>query len=148
VKRVALVCTALVVGIAGAAQAGDTGSVLGRVTVSAPSPPSPLSVEVIRPDDPLRKGRWFRVVAQVSNAGPTRLEGVAVTLVRDQALLLQSSVTQTIPRIPAQASRRVHWEVCSNTPGGYVVLARAQAGPFTAESLGALVQILPSNRTC
>lgn len=147
-RRLALVCAALVVGIAGAAQAGDTGTVVGRVTVSAPSPPSPLSVAVIRPADPLRKGRWFRIVAQVSNTGQTRLDGVAVTLVRDPALLLQSPVTQTIPRIPAQASRRVHWETCSNAPGGYVVLARAQVGPFSAESPGVVVQIVPSNRTC
>ena len=109
---------------------------------------NPLAVEVTRPDEPLRRGRWFRVVAQVTNGGPSRLDGVAITLVRPPALLLQGPATQTIPRIPARESQRAHWEVCSNTPGGYVVLARAAVGPFTAESLGALVQILPSNRTC
>ena len=109
---------------------------------------NPLSVEVTRPNEPLKQGRWFRVVGQVTNGGPTRLDGVAVTLVRPQALLLQSGATQTIPGIPARASRRAHWEVCSNTPGGYVVLARAQVGPFTRESPGSVVQIVPSNRTC
>jgi hypothetical protein len=141
-KRFALACTVLAVSAASAAQAGDSGSISGRVLVN------PLSVEVTRPDEPLRRGRWFRVVALVANGGATRLDAVGVTLVRPPALLLQGQATQTIPRIPARASRRVHWEVCSNTPGGYVVLARAHVGPFTAESLGALVQILPSNRTC
>ncbi len=141
-RRLALACAALAVSAASAAQAGDSGSITGRVVVN------PLSVEVTRPDEPLRRGRWFRVVAQVTNGGATRLDGVGVTVVRPPALLVEGPTTQLIPRIPARASRRVHWEVCSNTPGGYVVLARASVGPFSAESLGALVQILPSNRTC
>jgi hypothetical protein len=141
-RRLALACAVLAVSAASAAQAGDSGSVTGRVLVN------PLTVEVTRPDEPLRRGRWFRVVAQVANGGSTRLDGVAVTLVRPPALLIQGPTTQTLPRIPARASRRVHWEACSNTPGGYIVLARAQVGPFTAESPGVVAQILPSNRTC
>jgi hypothetical protein len=141
-RRLALVCAVLAVSAASAAQAGDSGSITGRVLVN------PLSVEVTRPDDPLRRGRWFRVVAQVTNGGATRLDGVAVTLARPPALLVQGPATQTIPRIPARASRRVYWEACSNTPGSYVVLARATVGPFSAESKGVLVQIISSNRTC
>lgn len=141
-KRLALLCATLAVSAVSVAQAGDSSSITGRVLVN------PLTVEVTRPDEPLRRGRWFRVVAQVTNGGATRLDGVGVTLVRPPALLLQGPATQTIPRIPARASRRANWEACSNTPGGYVVLARAEVGPFTAESAGALIQILPSNRTC
>lgn len=141
-KWLALACAGLAVAVAGVARADDAGTVNARVLVN------PLSVEVIRPADPLRQGRWFRVVAQVTNGGATRLDGVGVTLVRPPALLMQGPATQTIPRIPGQSSRRAHWEVCSNTPGGYVVLARAKVGPFTAESPGVVVQILPSNRTC
>ncbi len=141
-RRLALACATLAVLAASVAQAGGSGSITGRVLVN------PLSVEVTRPDEPLRRGRWFRVVAEVTNGGATRLDGVAVTVVRPPALLIQGPATQTIQRIPARASRRVHWEACSNTPGGYVVLARAVVGPFTTESPGQVVQILTSNRTC
>jgi hypothetical protein len=142
VRWIAVVVVALVVGATGSAQADDSGRVVGTVRAS------PLAVEVTRPDEPLRRGRWFRVVARVSNSGPTRLEDVTVRLVRPPQLMLADPAMQVIPRIPARESRRVDWEVCSNTPGSYVVLARAQDGPFTAESPGAVVQILPSNRTC
>ena len=141
-RWVVLACVALVAGAAGAARAGDSGSILGTVAAS------PLAVEVTRPDEPLRRGRWFRVVARVANGGPVRLEDVSVRLVRPQQLRLAGPATQTIARIPARESRRVDWEMCSNTPGSYIVLARAQAGSFGAESPGAVVQILPSNRTC
>lgn len=141
-KRLALLCATLAVSAVSVAQDGDSSSITGRVLVN------PLTVEVTRPDEPLRRGRWFRVVAQVTNGGPSRLDSVAVTLVRPPALLLQGPATQTIPRVPARSSRRVNWETCSNTPGSYVVLARAEVGPFTAESPGSVIQILPSNRTC
>lgn len=141
-RRLALACATLAVLAASVAQAGGSGSITGRVLVN------PLSVEIIRPDEPFKRGRWFRIVAQVTNDGATRRDGVVVTLVRPPALRIEGPATQTIDRIPARASRRAHWEACSNTPGGYVVLARAAVGPFTAESPGQVVQIVPSNRTC
>ena len=141
-RWIALVGVVLVAGATSAAEADDSGGVVGTVKAS------PLAVEMTRPDEPIRRGRWFRVVARVTNEGPTRLEDVAVRLVRPQQLRLDGPTTQTIQRIPARESRRVDWDACSNSPGSYVVLARAQDGPFVAESPGVVVQITPSNRTC
>ena len=140
-RRLALVCATLAAGGVAAAQAGAD-SITGRVLAN------PVSVSVNVPDSPRKRGADFRIAAVVANAGRTRLENVSVTLVRSPALRLDRPSTQVIPRIPGEASRRAVWEVCSNVPGSYVVLARAEVGPFTAESAGALVQILPSNRTC
>jgi hypothetical protein len=142
VKRLAFICAALAVGAASGAQAGDSNSIVGRVLVN------PLSVTVNVPDAPRRRGAVFRISASVANTGTSRLENVSVTLVRSPALRLDRPATQVIPRIPPLASRRADWDVCSNVPGSYVVLARAEVAPFTAESLGAVVQILPSNRIC
>jgi hypothetical protein len=142
VRRLALVCAALAVGAACVAQAGESDSITGRVLVD------PLSVTVNVPDTSRRRGVTFRVSATVANASASRVEIVSVTLVRSSSLLLDRVPTQVIPRIPPLASRRAVWEACSNLPGTYVVLARAQAGPFSAESPGALIQIVPSNRTC
>jgi hypothetical protein len=142
VKRLALVCAALAVSTASIAQAGDSNSITGTVLVN------PLSVTVHVPDSPRKRGAQFRISAAVANAGASRLENVSVTLVRSPALRLDRPATQVIPRIPSLASRRTVWEACSNVPGSYIVLARAEVGPFTAESSGTLVQILSSNRTC
>jgi uncharacterized membrane protein len=109
---------------------------------------NPLSVAVIVPQDPVRRGRWFRIAAEVTNGGSKRLNDVRVTLVRPQGLRLDPGARQTIPRIPPTESRRVRWEACSNTPGNYVLLARADAGAFDAESPAAVVEVVSSNRTC
>ena len=142
-RRLVFVCAALAVTGTTAAQAGDSGSITGRVLAN------PLSVVVNVPDSPIKRGRWFRVAVHVENAGSTPLATVGVTLVRDPALMLRPAApSQTIPSIPAGGGRKVVWEACSNTPASYVVLARAATGPFMAESPGVLVQIAPTNRTC
>lgn len=141
-RRAAFACLAIAVVTAGAAQAGDSGSITGRVLAN------PLSVTIDVPADPKRRGRTFRIGADVANAGAAVLDNVVVTLVRDPGIRLDPKPSQTISRIPARESRRVVWSACSNKPGDYVVLARAATGQFVAESAAELVQILPSNRTC
>lgn len=141
-RWLALVCVMLVAAAAGSAQADDTGGIVGIVTAN------PLSVALVVPPDPVRRGRWFRVVAEVTNNGTRRFDDVRVTLVRPQGLRLDPGARQTILRIPASETRRAVWQACSNTPGNYVLLARAEVGVFTAESAAAVVEITPSNRTC
>jgi hypothetical protein len=142
VRRLALVFAAVALGAACVAHAGESDSITGRVLVN------PLSVILNVPDTSRRRGVTFRISAAVSNAGASRLENVSVTLVRSPSLLLDRPPTQVIQRIPPLASRRAVWEACSNVPGSYVVLARTQVGSVEAESAGAVVQILPSNRSC
>lgn len=139
---IALACTTFVVAATGAAYAGASDRIDGRVIAS------PLSVVVDVPDGPRRRGADFRVVAVVANGGSTRLEDVTVTLVRSSALRLDRPAAQALPRIPPLQSRRTAWWACSNTPGAYLVLARARLGQLTAESTGEIVRILPSNHTC
>jgi hypothetical protein len=141
-RRAAFACLALAVVTAGAAQAGDSGSITGHVLAN------PLSVTIDVPEGPKRRGRTFRIGADVANAGGTVLDDVVVTLVRDPGIRLDPKPSQTIPRIRSGESRRVVWSACSNKPGDYIVLARAAAGQLVAESPAELVQILPSNRTC
>lgn len=140
--RLALLCAVVAALAAGAARGDDSQGITGRVAVT------PLTVALVAPADPVRRGRWFRIAARVTNEGSTRLDDVGVTLVRPAGLRLDGPARQTIPRIPADATRRVAWQACSNTPGNYVVLARVDAGSLTAESPAALVEIVASNRTC
>lgn len=140
--RLAVVCSLVAALAAGAPRADDSGGITGRVTANV------LSAAMIVPEDPVRRGRWFRISADVTNHGTTRLNDVRVTLVRPSGLRLEGPARQTIPRIPAGETRRASWQACSNTPGNYVLLVRAEAGTFSAESPAAVVEIVASNRTC
>ena len=141
-RWLALLSAALAALAGGAARADDSGGIVGSVTVN------PLSVTLSVPLDPQKRGRWFRVAAEVTNGGAKRLDDVRVMLVRPNGLKLDGPAKQTIPRIPSADSRRVSWQACSNTPGNYVMLARADMGAFGAESPAAVVEVVPSNRTC
>lgn len=140
-RRLALACALLVALAAGIAHAsGDTGTVTGRVLVN------PLSVEVFVPTDPVRAGRRFRIRAEVVNAGSSRLRDVSVALLANPSLVLYDPVTQVLARVGPGRDRRVRWDACSTTAGGYVVMARAETIQFTAESTGQLVQITDVRR--
>jgi uncharacterized membrane protein len=128
--------------MAGAARADDTGGIVGSVKAN------PLSVEVTLPTDPIKRGRWFRITAQVSNAGSTPLDNVAVTLVHPAGLQLDRIETQTIARVPAQGSKSAKWEACSDAAASYVVLARAEVGAYVAESPAKVAQIILSRTGC
>jgi len=142
-RRLALVFAALAVAGASSAQAGDRGAVTGHVLVN------PLSVDVTFPVDPIKSGRWFQVTTQVANAGLTPLDKVQVTLVRPAQLNLDRAATQVIPQVPARGSKPAKWQACSNTPGNYVVLARAVVGAFVSESPAKVVQIAAASKnTC
>jgi hypothetical protein len=133
---------ALVALAAGSAQGADTQGIVGSVTVN------PLSVGVTLPTDPIKSGRWFRINASITNAAPTALDNVAVTLVHPAGLQLGSKDTQTIPRVPALGSKPAKWDACSNTPGSYVVVARAEVKAYVSESSAKIVQIVQSRGTC
>jgi hypothetical protein len=142
-RRLALVFATLAVAGASSAQAGDSGSISGRVLVN------PLSVEVVLPADPIKRGRWFRITVLVANGGTTNLDNVAITLVHPAGLQLDSTDTQTIVRVSALGSKPAKWQACSNTAGSYVVLARAVVGAYVLESLATVVQIAPASKnTC
>jgi uncharacterized membrane protein len=127
---------------AGSAQGADTQGIVGSVTVN------PLSVEVTFPTDPIKSGRWFRINASITNAAPSALDNVAITLVHPAGLQLGSQDTQTIPRIPALGSKPAKWDACSNTPGSYVVLARAEVKAYVSESSAKVVQVIQSKLSC
>jgi hypothetical protein len=133
---------ALVALTAGSAQGADTQGVVGSVTVN------PLSAEVTLPADPIKSGRWFRINALIANAASTPLDNVVVTLVHPVGLQLGSKDTQTIPRVPALGSKPSKWDACSNTPGSYVILARAEVKAYVSESTAKIVQIVQSRGNC
>ena len=127
---------------AGSAQGAGTQGVVGSVTVN------PLSVDVTLPADPIKSGRSFRINATMTNAAPTALDNVSVTLVHPAALQLATSDTQTIPRVPALGSKPAKWDACTNTPGSYVVLARAEVKAYISESPAKVVQVVQSKLNC
>jgi len=145
VRHAALLCAlgaALAAGVASAAGA-PSGTVQAVVRVS------PLSVAVVVPTDPVKVGKDFRIRADVTNAGSTAIQNVAVSLLAPQALTLRNPVAQTIPRVGPAEVRGVKWDACTTTAGGYVVMARATAGATIVESSGQLVQVTsPKNPTC
>jgi hypothetical protein len=134
-----IVCLGLVGGVA-RATGPPSGIVQARVLVN------PLSVAVLVPPDPQKVGKDFRIRAEVTNAGPTSVQNVAVTLLAPQSLVLRAPATQSLPLVPPAATRGVRWDACTTTAGGYVVMARATAGPFTVESTGQLVRIASTNK--
>jgi len=93
------------------------------------------------PADPVKAGKDFRIHAEVSNAGASALRNVAVTLIAPQELVLRDPVTQVLSRLGPGAVQAVHWAACTAVVGGYVVVARAAAGSFIAQSTGQLVQV-------
>lgn len=140
-RRSAFVCTLVLALAAGAAYAsGPSGTVQVRVVVN------PLSVAVLVPPGSVKAGKDFRIRAEVTNAGSSTVQNVSVRLLAPQALVLRDPATQVLPRVGPGVDRRVRWDACSTTAGGYVVMARATAGALTAESTGQLVQITPANR--
>ena len=141
-KLAAIVCAlcAALVGGAASASAPPSGSVQGRVLVN------PLVVTLAVPTGAVKAGQSFRIQALVANIGRTTLQNVAVTLVVPQPLVLRDKATQAFSSLGPAQVRAVAWSACTTTPGGYIVMARATAGPFTSESTGQLVQIAPANR--
>jgi hypothetical protein len=108
---------------------------------------NPLSVVVVvAPPSPIKAGQAFRIQALVANAGPATLQNVAVSVVAPSPLVLRDPATQVLPRLGPVTARTIGWGVCTTTPGGYIVMARATSGPFTSESTGQLVQIAPVKR--
>jgi len=141
--RNAALCCAICAAVLASAAGGTgppSGTVLARVLVS------PLSVTVVVPAEPPKVGRDFWIRAEVANAGSSAVQNVAVTLLAPQALLLRDAATQVLPQVRAAEIRSVRWDACATTTGGYVVMARATAGPFTAESPGQLLQLTAAKR--
>lgn len=142
-RRLALLSAIVAVGAASVAQTGASTSITGRVLAN------PLSVEVIVPPDPVRAGREFRIRAELVNSGSTALRNVEMRLERDSAIVLYDPVRQVLDRVGPGRDRRVVWDACSRRPGSYVVLVRATADPFTAESPAEVVEITDVRRpTC
>jgi uncharacterized membrane protein len=141
-KLLTLACAALAALVAGAARGADVQGVVGSVTAN------PLTVELTTPAEPIKRGRWFKVLVQVSNAGAMQFDDVTVTLVHPQGFQLDRKAEQTIARLPAFGSKPAKWEACSSTAGSYIVLARAEAGAFVSESPAQVVQILTSGKNC
>jgi hypothetical protein len=141
VKRFASVAAAFVVFGAGVARADppESASVQGRVLVN------PLVVVVVAPSS-VRAGTAFPIGIGVANLGPTPVHNVAVTLVAPPGVVLRSPATQMLPLLGARRVRGLLWNACSATPGGYIVLARAVSGPYTAESTGRLVNVTATPR--
>ena len=142
-KHAALLCALCAVvaaGVAHAAAAPPSGTIAARVLVS------PLSVSILIPGNPVKAGKDFRIRADVANDGSTALQNVAVTLIAPSALTLRDPVTQVLPRVGAGVDRRARWDACTTAPSGYVVMARATAGSFTAESAGELVDVASARR--
>jgi hypothetical protein len=143
VKHAALLCAlcaAVAGGVARAASGPPSGTITARAVVS------PLSVSVLVPASPVNAGKDFRIRADVTNTGSTALQNVAVTLVVPSALISRDPVTQVLPRVGEGVDRRARWDVCTTTMGGYVVMARATAGPFAAETAGELVDVTSAKR--
>ena len=136
-RRLALACTAFALVAACAAQTGSTSSITGHVLVN------PLSVSLTVPAGPVKPGKEFVVKATVSNAASAELSNVQATLLRDPAIVLYDPATQVLGKLGPRRSAKFTWAACSATPGNYVVMARATAGVFTAESQGALVAVAP-----
>ena len=137
------ICAVLAAGVASAATGPPSGTVTGRLLVN------PMSVALVLPSGPVAAGKNFKVRATVANAGAAALQNVAVTLVAPSSLALRDPATQHVAVIAPAGGASMKWDACATVSGGYILLARAIAGPFVSDSTGQLVQVAQAKKpTC
>jgi hypothetical protein len=121
-----LLALALVTG----AHAAGGGSVTGTVVVV-----SPLTVSLAISPPIASVGGSVTASATVFNPGSTPVANVVLTLAADPNLTIAGSgATQVLGTIPGNSTAGASWSLCPLAGGNYVVVARANAGSFEADS--------------
>jgi hypothetical protein len=130
----------LALALAGGARAAGGGSVSGTVVAN------PLAVAISLSSTSLPVGSAFSATATVSNLGAAPLSDVDVTLQADSGIAGAS--TKRLPSIAGGSTASAAWQLCGLAPGNYVLLAKGQAGSFSAESAAQLLQIASGSGRC
>lgn len=132
----------LALGLVAGARGAGGGVVSGRVVAN------PLSVSLAFAASTTAVGSPVSATATVRNAGAAALANVTVALTGDVNLAVAGGDTRTIATLPASGSAAVSWSVCPLAGGGYVVLAKAQAGAFAADSAAQVLNVSAGSGQC
>jgi hypothetical protein len=85
--------------------------------------------------------------ASVTNAGPAALANAALTLRADPTgLRVGGSNPRPLGVLGSAQTSTVSWQLCGLQPGSYVVLARATASGFGADSPAAMLRLASADR--
>jgi hypothetical protein len=133
-----LLALALVAG----AHAAGSGSITGSVLVN------PLTVSLALSSPSTSVGGSVSAAATVLNSGGAPAANVVVVLTADPNLTVSGGETRPFGTIPARASANASWSLCALKPGGYVVVVRATAGSFQADSRGQLLNVSAGSGQC
>jgi hypothetical protein len=128
--------------LVGGAQAAGGGSVGGSVV------PNPLQVTLALSSGSSSVGAQSTATATAHNLGAVVLANVVVTLSADPNLAVAGGTIRTIGSIAGGGSAQVSWQVCPLGPGGFVVLAEATAGSFSAGSPAQVLSVSAGPGQC
>ena len=132
----------LLVGSAtGPIRAIDRATVGGRVAVH------PLVATLVGSATQAPVGQKVHFTASIVNDGPGRVGPIAVEL-RSAAtgLRIKGAVVQSISRLRPGQLASISWTVCGQTPGAYVLLARATLDGASVESAARLLTIVADRK--
>jgi hypothetical protein len=120
-----------------------------RATVVA----NPLVVELRAPGGNARTGSQLQIRADVTNLGEPQLSGVLAELRVPPAIKIRPTDIRDLGILGGDASETAAWQICSDTPGSFVLLVAVAATTadglsLTAESGAIVVEIAPGRRPC
>jgi hypothetical protein len=119
----------------------------GFGTVGASVTVSPLLVTLSLSTADGLVGEPILARASVTNAGLAALANAALTLRADPTgLRVGGSNPRPLGELESGRTRSVSWQLCGLQPGSYVVLARATASGFGADSRAATLRLAPAER--
>ncbi|MFY9578674.1 MAG: hypothetical protein WAQ33_05065 [Gaiellaceae bacterium] len=136
-----LVALAVVTG----AHAAGSGSITGSVTVA---PVDPLTVTLTLSSPSTSVGGSVSAAATVRNSGGAPLANVVVVLTADPNLTVAGGETRPLGTIPGGGSASASWTLCALRPAGYVVVVRATAGSFGADSPAQVLNVSAGSGQC
>lgn len=133
----------LALGLVAGAHAAGSGSITGTVVAV-----NPLTVSLTLSPSSTFVGGSLSATATIVNTGGAPVAGVTLVLVADPNLAVSGGDTRPIGTIPGNGTVQALWPLCALKAGGYVVLARATAGPLRTDSAAQVLNVSPGTGQC
>jgi hypothetical protein len=113
-------------------------------TINAGVEVSPLGIDLAISTAQAAVGQRVHVAGSIANLGASREANIVVELrVANDGLRIQSATVQNIVRLQPGQQASVAWAICGQTPGNYVLMARATLAGASIDSPARLLPIVP-----
>jgi len=104
---------------------------------------NPLRIDLAISTIQATVGQRVQVAASVTNLGPSRVSNIVVELrVATGGLRIQGSTVLSISRLQPGQETSVGWAVCGQSPGNYVLMARATVNDAAIDSPARLLTVI------